>query len=217
VGCEVTQIDGADAIDMIVNYAVNNNGESKDVNTCFNNIMNTKSYFHGWDDGADDLGYHRFLPAQEMHSYTLQCPKSGTLPVQEIYDEPFTVEVPWVAQVPNIVNADDYWKTYCQSSHYAKNSTTKAKRNVHYDLDELHTINEGQVFALSSGGQNAVGGAKGPYVEFIQLENDTKSVGVIDVQSFSIPSSDRQDFVDTFVAGLEKFEKNGVDKIILGK
>jgi hypothetical protein len=219
VGCEVTEIDGAEAMDMIVNYAVNNNGESKDANTCFNNIMNTKSYFHGWDDGADDLGYHRFLPAQEFHNYTMRCPKQGTLPIQEEYDEPFTVQVPWVAQVPpNFQNADSYWTNFCQSAHQNDHKNV-TKRNIHYDVHELKTIYEGEVFALSSGGNNvavnAVGNSRGPYSEFIQLTGEYKNVGVIDIQSFSIASSDRQDFADDFIAGLENFEKNGVEKIIL--
>jgi hypothetical protein len=219
VNCEVTEIDGSDAMDMIVNYAVNNNGESKDVNTCFNNIMNTKSYFHGWDDGADDLGYHRFLPAQEFHNYTMHCAKQGTSPVQEDYDEPFTVQVPWIAQVPpNFQNADQYWATFCQSANSPKNNVTKRGTDIHYDLHELKTIHEGAVFALNSDGeaaQNAVGNTRGPYIEFIQLNDTYKNVGVIDIQSFSIASEDRQNFTDEFVAGLEKFESNGVEKIIL--
>ncbi|KAL9558982.1 hypothetical protein MBANPS3_000637 [Mucor bainieri] len=219
VGCEVTEIDGSEAMDMIVNYAVNNNGESKDANTCFNNIMNTKSYFHGWDDGADDLGYHRFLPAQEFHNYTMRCPKSGTLPIQEEYDEPFTVQVPWIAQVPpNFQTADNYWSTFCQSAHQNdhKNIT---RRTIHYDLHELKTIHEGEVFALNSDGvtvaSNAVGNSRGPYIEFIQLTGENEKVGVIDIQSFSIASEDRQAFTDDFVAGLENFEAKGVEKIIL--
>ncbi|KAI8981478.1 hypothetical protein BDB01DRAFT_794225 [Pilobolus umbonatus] len=212
VGCEVTQIDDMEAMEMIVNYAVNNNGESKDVNTCFNNIMNTKSYFHGWDDGADDLGYHRFLPAQEFHNYTMRCPKKGTFPIDEDYDEPFTVTIPWIAQVPkNFNNADDYWNRYCKSSHQPHHQ----KRNIHYDLHELHSIYDGEVFSLSSGATNAVGSNKGPYIDFIQLENEYKTVGVIDIQSFSIKTEDRQSFVDDLVAGLETFEKNGVEKVIL--
>ncbi|KAI9486833.1 MAG: hypothetical protein EXX96DRAFT_496979 [Benjaminiella poitrasii] len=219
VGCEVTQIDGVEAMDMIVNYAVNNNGESKDANTCFNNIMNTKSYFHGWDDGADDLGYHRFLPAQEFHNYTMRCPKNGTLAVQEDYDEPFTVQVPWVAQVPpNFQNADTYWSTFCQSSH--QNVTKRS--TIHYDIHELKTIHEGEVFALDAEGnpttntnQNGVGNSRGPYIEFIQLTDDYQNVGVIDIQSFSIASNDRQAFADEFIAGLEDFESKGVEKIIL--
>ncbi|KAI8366987.1 hypothetical protein EDC96DRAFT_507742 [Choanephora cucurbitarum] len=219
VGCQVTEIDGEDAMDMIANYAVNNNGESKDVNTCFNNIMNTKSYFHGWDDGADDLGYHRFLPAQEFHNYTMRCAKEGTLPVQEDYDEPFTVQVPWVAQVPpNFKDADNYWSNFCQSAH--QRDTNMTKRNVHYDIHELRAMYEGDVFALNSGGKeavamNAVSGSRGPYVEFIQLTDDYEKVGVIDIQSFSIASSDRQAFTDEFVQGLQDFEKKGVEKIIL--
>ncbi|GAA5797665.1 hypothetical protein HPULCUR_003056 [Helicostylum pulchrum] len=221
VGCEVTEIDGSEAMDMIVNYAVNNNGESKDVNTCFNHIMNTKSYFHGWDDGADDLGYHRFLPAQEFHNYTMRCAKSGTLPIQEEYDEPFTVQVPWIAQVPpNYKTADDYWSTFCQSAHQLnRNSTTTTKRDIHYDLHELKNIYEGEVFALDSEGRtvalNAVGSSKGPYIEFIQLEGEYKNVGVIDIQSFSIASGDRQTFVDNFISSLKDFEAKGVEKIIL--
>ncbi|KAI9283353.1 hypothetical protein BY458DRAFT_496269 [Sporodiniella umbellata] len=210
VGCEVTEIDGMEAMDMIVNYAVNNNGESKDVNTCYNNIMNTKSYFHGWDDGADDLGYHRFLPAQEFHDYTMRCPKAGTKPIQDEYDEPFTVKVPWIAQVPpKYSNAENYWSTFCQSSHVQK-------RDTHYDLHELKEIREGHVFALNSeGNMNAVGSSKGPYIEFVQLENQYSKVGVIDIQSFSIASEDKEGFINDVVSGLQKFEKNGVEKIIL--
>ncbi|KAI7905235.1 uncharacterized protein BX663DRAFT_314931 [Cokeromyces recurvatus] len=218
VGCEVTQIDGVEAMDMIVNYAVNNNGESKDANTCFNNIMNTQSYFHGWDDGADDLGYHRFLPAQEFHNYTMRCPTNGTLPIQEEYDEPFTVEVPWVAQVPpNFQNASTYWSTFCQSSH--QNITKRS--TIHYDIHELKAIHEGEVFALDARGkpsatnENSIGNSRGPYIEFIQLTDDYTNVGVIDIQSFSITSNDRQDFVNQFIAGLEDFESKGVEKIIL--
>lgn len=216
VGCEVTEIDGSEAMDMIVNYAVNNNGESKDVNTCFNHIMNTKSYFHGWDDGADDLGYHRFLPAQEFHNYTMRCAKSGTLPIQEEYDPPFTVQVPWIAQVPpNFKDADNYWSTFCQSAH----QLSKKKRDIHYDLHELKNIYEGEVFALNSegGAQNAVGSTtKGAYIEFIQLEQEEyKNVGIIDIQSFSIASGDRQTFADNVIAGLQDFAAKGVDKIIL--
>ncbi|RCI06652.1 hypothetical protein CU098_013580 [Rhizopus stolonifer] len=214
VGCQVTEIDGMDAMEMLANYAVNNNGESKDVNTCFNNIMNTKSYFHGWDDGADDLGYHRFLPAQEFHNYTMRCAKEGTLPVQEDYDAPFTVQVPWVAQVPpNFKTAEDYWTRFCQSAHQRD---SLSKRNIHYDLHELKTMYEGDVFALSAEGKvamNSVSSSRGPYIEFIPLA-DTK-VGVIDIQSFSIASSDRQAFADEFVKGLEDFESKGVEKIIL--
>ncbi|KAG1455720.1 hypothetical protein G6F56_006999 [Rhizopus delemar] len=210
VGCEVTEIDGMEAMKMIVNYAVNNNGESKDVNTCYNNIMNTKSYFHGWDDGADDLGYHRFLPAQEFHNYTMRCPKQGTKPVQDEYDEPFTVKVPWIAQVPpRYSNADNYWSTFCQSSHLEK-------RNTHYDIHELKEINEGNVFALNSeGNMNAVGSSKGPYVEFVQLEDEYSKVGVIDIQSFSIASEDKDNFINDVISGLQDFEKNGIEKIIL--
>ncbi|KAI7874624.1 uncharacterized protein EV154DRAFT_545973 [Mucor mucedo] len=216
VGCEVTEIDGSEAMEMIVNYAVNNNGESKDVNTCFNNIMNTKSYFHGWDDGADDLGYHRFLPAQEFHNYTMRCAKKGTLPVQEDYDAPFTVQVPWIAQVPpNFNTADDYWSNFCQSAH----RNDMSKRNIHYDLHELKNIYEGQVFALDSEGrsaaQNAVGSSKGPYIEFIHLDSPNEKVAVIDIQSFSIASEDRQTFADEFIQGLQDFEEKGVEKIIL--
>ncbi|KAL4216146.1 hypothetical protein AB4K20DRAFT_1877498 [Rhizopus microsporus] len=210
VGCEVTQIDGMEAMDMIVNYAVNNNGESKDVNTCFNNIMNTKSYFHGWDDGADDLGYHRFLPAQEFHNYTMRCPKQGTKAIQEDYDEPFTVQVPWVAQVPpNFSDADNYWTKFCQSAHHQK-------RDTHYDIHELKMIHEGDVFALNSEGNiNAVGTSKGPYIEFIQLEGDLDKVGVVDIQSFSIASEDKEQFVNDVISGLQDFEKKGIEKIIL--
>lgn len=220
VNCEVTQIDGSEAMDMIVNYAVNNNGESKDVNTCFNNIMNTKSYFHGWDDGADDLGYHRFVPAQEFHNYTMRCAKKGTLPIQEDYDEPFTVQVPWIAQVPpNFSNADNYWSTFCQSAHQLDNSKNITKRSIHYDLHELKTIHEGAVFALDSEGkpvaQNAVGSSKGPYIEFIQLAEPNAKVGVIDIQSFSIASGDRDAFTNDFISGLQDFESKGVEKIIL--
>ncbi|SAM02477.1 hypothetical protein [Absidia glauca] len=215
VGCEVTQIDDKNAMDMIVNYAVNNNGESKDVNTCFNNIMNTKTYFHGWDDGADDLGYHRFLPAQEMHSYTMRCPKKGTSPAQEEFDDPFTVQVPWVAQVPNNFNdATSYWNNYCQSSH-----TAYAKRGAigHLDVEELRLMHEGQAFDLSpeAARNAAAGGARGPYVEFIALDKPQADVGVIDIQSFSIQSGDRQDFIDTFYSGLKEFESKGIKKIIL--
>lgn len=224
VNCEVTEIDGFEAMDMIVNYAVNNNGESKDVNTCFNNIMNTKSYFHGWDDGADDLGYHRFLPAQEFHNYTMRCAKKGTLPVQEDYDTPFTVQVPWIAQVPpNFSNADTYWNNFCQSAHQQqakKNVTKRGTVDVHYDLHELKTIHEGAVFALNSEGQpiaaqNAAGNSRGPYIEFIQLNETYNKVGVIDIQSFSIASEDRQTFTNEFIAGLKDFESKGVEKIIL--
>lgn len=212
VGCEVTEIDGMEAMEMIVNYAVNNNGESKDVNTCYNNIMNTKSYFHGWDDGADDLGYHRFLPAQEFHNYTMRCPKEGTKPVQEDYEEPFTVQVPWIAQVPpRFSNADSYWSTFCQSSHLQK-------RDAHYDLHELKTIYEGDVFALNSeGNMNAVGSSKGPYIEFIELEDEYSKVGVIDIQSFSIASEDKDSFINDVITGFKRFEKKGIEKIILGK
>lgn len=200
-----------EAMDMIVNYAVNNNGESKDVNTCFNNIMNTKSYFHGWDDGADDLGYHRFLPAQEFHNYTMRCAKQGTKPIQEDYDEPFTVQVPWVAQVPpNFSDADNYWTKFCQSAHHQK-------RDTHYDIHELKMIHEGDVFALNSEGNlNAVGTSKGPYIEFIQLEGDLDKVGVVDIQSFSIASEDKEQFVNDVISGLQDFEKKGIEKIILG-
>ncbi|EIE88874.1 hypothetical protein G6F46_010241 [Rhizopus delemar] len=210
VGCEVTEIDGMEAMEMIVNYAVNNNGESKDVNTCYNNIMNTKSYFHGWDDGADDLGYHRFLPAQEFHNYTMRCPKEGTKPVQEDYEEPFTVQVPWIAQVPpRFSNADSYWSTFCQSSHLQK-------RDAHYDLHELKTIYEGDVFALNSeGNMNAVGSSKGPYIEFIELEDEYSKVGVIDIQSFSIASEDKDSFINDVITGFKRFEKKGIEKIIL--
>ncbi|ORZ25844.1 hypothetical protein BCR42DRAFT_479887 [Absidia repens] len=215
VGCEVTEIDGKNSMDMIVNYAVNNNGESKDVNTCFNNIMNTKTYFHGWDDGADDLGYHRFLPAQEMHSYTMRCPKKGTKPSEDEFDEPFTVKVPWVAQVPiNFNDATTYWENYCQSSH-----TNYAKRDAvgHLDVEELRLMHEGQAFDLSpeAARNAAAGGKRGPYVEFIALDKPQADVGVIDIQSFSIESSDRQEFIDTFYSGLKEFESKGIKKIVL--
>ncbi|KAI8984165.1 hypothetical protein BDF20DRAFT_905218 [Mycotypha africana] len=216
VGCEVVQIDGIEAMEMVVNYAVNNNGESKDVNTCFNNIMNTKSYFHGWDDGADDLGYHRFLPAQEYHNYTLKCPQKGTLPKQEEYDEPFTVVVPWVAQVPpSYTSAESYWKNFCESSHYSKGNVTK--RDIHYDLHELKAIHEGDVFALNANTNAAAAGENkhGRYIEFIQLDKPNDKVGVIDIQSFSIAAEDREAFVQNVTTGLRTFEKDGVEKIIL--
>ncbi|KAI9263305.1 hypothetical protein BDA99DRAFT_509894 [Phascolomyces articulosus] len=216
-GCEVTHIDDREAIDMVVDYAVNNNGESKDVNTCYNNIMNTKSYFHGWDDGADDLGYHRFLPAQETHAYTLRCPKKGTNPIDEKYDEPFTVKVPWVAQVPQgFSDADSYWQSYCQSS-YASTSPFGKRNAVWSDetVDELKRIHEGQAFDLApvSGNSNSAGASQGGrYFEFIELDN---KVGVIDIQSFSVAMQDRAEFASNFTEGLEKFEKNGIEKIIL--
>ncbi|CDH54153.1 hypothetical protein RO3G_13585 [Lichtheimia corymbifera JMRC:FSU:9682] len=212
VGCEVTHIDDREALDMIVDYAVNNNGESKDVNTCFNNIVNTKSYFHGWDDGADDLGYHRFLPAQEVHSYTMRCPKKGTEPKDEDYDESFTVKVPWIAEVPRgFSDASSYWDNYCQSAY---STSSLARRNAAWTTeitDELKRMHEGQAFDLSPN-NNAVGGSDGRYVEFIELDHN---VGVIDIQSFSIASQDRDAFVKNFTEGLEEFEKKGVEKIIL--
>ncbi|ORX56950.1 hypothetical protein DM01DRAFT_1334507 [Hesseltinella vesiculosa] len=218
VGCQVTKIDDMDALDMVANYAVNNNGESKDVNTCFNNIMNTKSYFHGWDDGADDLGYHRFLPDQEMHSYTLQCPKNGTKPADEQYDTPFTVQVPWVAQVPaNFHDAASYWSNYCQSSH---EHITK-RGHVDLDIEELQRIHDDQFFDLvadnamsaTDGGAVGAGNAQGSYVEFKALNES--GVGVVDIRSFSIDSEDRQAFIDTFTQGLDNFHANGIKKIIL--
>ncbi|KAI7857772.1 hypothetical protein BDC45DRAFT_500639 [Circinella umbellata] len=223
-GCEVTHIDDREAIDMVVDYAVNNNGESKDVNTCYNNIMNTKSYFHGWDDGADDLGYHRFLPAQETHAYTLRCPKKGSQPIDEQYDPPFTVKVPWVAQVPQgFSDADSYWQSYCQSAYQSNNNGPNfGKRNgavwSEETSNELKRIHEGQAFDLSpssyaSGNSNAAGEAKGGrYMEFIELDN---KVGVIDIQSFSVDMQDRGEFASNFTQGLETFEKNGIEKIIL--
>ncbi|KAI8394135.1 uncharacterized protein BYT42DRAFT_553508 [Radiomyces spectabilis] len=215
-GCEVTHIDEREALDMVVDYAVNNNGESKDVNTCLNNIMNTKSYFHGWDDGADDLGYHRFLPAQEMHSYTLRCPKNNTQSDREEYDEPFTVKVPWVAQVPQgFSDANSYWNKYCQSSHANMRKRNLASSDNFLDVDELKMIHEGQAFDLSPEAINGVGGRKGPYAQFIPLKGENSKVGVIDIQSFSISSEDRQEFVNNFTAGLKQFEKDGIEKIIL--
>ncbi|KAI9498790.1 hypothetical protein BDB00DRAFT_950001 [Zychaea mexicana] len=216
VGCEVTHIDDREAIDMVVDYAVNNNGESKDVNTCYNNIMNTKSYFHGWDDGADDLGYHRFLPAQEIHAYKLRCLKKGTKPTDEDYDEPFTVKVPWVAEVPQgFSDADSYWQSYCQSSYAS--SSPFGKRNAAWTegtSDELKRIHEGQAFDLApTGNSNDAGtSADGRYMKFIELD---EKVGVIDIQSFSVDMQDRAEFAANFTAGLEKFEKNGIEKIIL--
>lgn len=208
VGCEVTHIDDRDALDMVVDYAVNNNGESKDVNTCYNNIMNTKSYFHGWDDGADDLGYHRFLPAQEYHAYTLRCPKNGTRPTDEDYDAPFTVNVPWVAQVPQgFDDAASYWQRYCQSSYYA----SSLKRDADAWTDEIKAIHEGQAFDLAVPSDDD-GNGKGRYVEFIELDSH---VGVIDIQSFSIAPQDRLEFVKNFTQGLEQFQAHGIQKIIL--
>ncbi|KAI8147025.1 hypothetical protein BJV82DRAFT_597463 [Fennellomyces sp. T-0311] len=214
-GCEVTHIDDREALDMVVDYAVNNNGESKDVNTCYNNIMNTKSYFHGWDDGADDLGYHRFLPAQETHAYTLRCPKKGTKPTDEDYDEPFTVKVPWVAQVPQgFSDADSYWDNYCRSSY---STSPFGKRNAGWSeetSDELKRIHEGQAFDLApSGNSNAAGiEGTGRYMEFIELDDN---VGVVDIQSFSVAMQDRAEFASNFTNGLKQFEKNGVEKIII--
>ncbi|CAO3617639.1 unnamed protein product [Cunninghamella echinulata] len=214
---------------MVVNYAVNNNGESKDVNTCFNHIMNTKTYFHGWDDGADDLGYHRFLPAQGTHNYTLRCPKKNTLVTKGQYDKPFTVAVPWVAQVPlQFEDADSYWNKYCASPHasYTKrdehtDSSTTNEIN-HLDLDEIRLIHNGQAFDLSpEGNENAIldSNGKQAYVDFILLDDDksqkNKNVGVIDIRSFSIDSNDRQSFIDKFYKGLDDFKKKGVKKIIL--
>ncbi|KAI7872918.1 hypothetical protein BDF14DRAFT_1992366 [Spinellus fusiger] len=223
VGCEITKIDDRDAFDMVVDYAVNNNGESKDVNTCFNNIMNTKSYFHGWDDGADDLGYHRFLPEKETHAYTLRCPKEGTLPVQEEYDEPFTVNVPWVAQVPQgFTDARSYWSSYCSSGHASYRKRGLSQEDVlqevtHLmDTEELKMIHEDRIYDLSPAAQNAgPGSAKGPYTHFVALEGENAKVGVIDIRSFSIANEDRQVFADNFTAGLAEFERQGVEKIIL--
>ncbi|CAO3626213.1 unnamed protein product [Cunninghamella blakesleeana] len=230
VDCEVTHIDNVEALNMVVNYAVNNNGESKDVNTCFNHIMNTKTYFHGWDDGADDLGYHRFLPAQGTHNYTLTCPKKGTKVTDGLFDKPFTVTVPWVAQVPlNFNDAESYWNQYCQSPHssYKKrdetehdavNDSTTTSSISHIDIDEIRLMHEGQAFDLSpESNENAIldENGKEAYVDFIQLDGDQKNVGVIDIRSFSIDSDDRQSFIDTFYKGLDTFVKNGVEKIIL--
>ncbi|KAI9033594.1 hypothetical protein CLU79DRAFT_724495 [Phycomyces nitens] len=223
VGCEVTKIDGRDAFEMVVDYAVNNNGESKDVNTCFNNIMNTKSYFHGWDDGADDLGYHRFLPAQEVHDYTLRCPSNGTSASKEQFDEPFTVSIPWVAQVPQGFNsAKDYWTNYCYSGHstFRKRSLSEAEAvNAAVqmlDVDELTKIHNDHVFDLTPPAQNAgPDNSEGHYVHFAALEGENSKVGVIDIQSFSIANEDRDAFAENFTAGLESFEKKGIEKIII--
>lgn len=207
VGCEVTHIDDREALDMITDYAINNNGESKDPNTCYNHILNTKSYFHGWDDGADDLGYHRFLPAQEMHSYTLRCPQNGTKPIQEEYDPPFTVHVPWVAQVPRgFRDAKSYWSTYCQTSY---SSSPFAKRSIDW-TNELKEIHEGQ--ALYTPSENSAGSSSGSPAEFVVLDD---KVGVIDIQSFTISNDKRLEFVQNFTAGLKDFEAKGIEKIIL--
>lgn len=208
----MTHIDDREALDMVVDYAVNNNGESKDVNTCFNNIMNTKSYFHGWDDGADDLGYHRFLPAQETHSYTLRCPKNGTKSTDEQYDAPFTVHVPWVAQVPQGFNdADSYWSNYCES-HASKFSKRNGEESFQLVDEELKKIHEGQAFDLAI---DAAGESTGRYAEFIPLDGENEKVGVIDIQSFSITPADRDEFLSNFTAGLKDFENRGIEKIIL--
>ncbi|KAI8068379.1 hypothetical protein BC940DRAFT_238138 [Gongronella butleri] len=209
VGCQVTKIDDMDVLEMVTNYAVNNNGESKDVNTCFNNIMNTKSYFHGWDDGADDLGYHRFLPDQEIHSYTMQCPKNGTAASEAQYDAPFTVQVPWIAQVPkNFDDGKTYWENYCQSSH--DNDLTLSKR-APLNVEELERMQHQDQFDIVLDDVSPTD--KHAYVEFVTL-NDSY-VGIIDIRSFSIDSGDRQAFVDTFTSGLDKFKENGISKIIV--
>ncbi|CAM0143026.1 hypothetical protein VKS41_006217 [Umbelopsis sp. WA50703] len=206
-GCEVTHIDDKTAMEMVVNYAVNNNGESKDVNTCFNNIMNSKDYFHGWDDGADDLGYHRFLPDQESHRYTLQCPKNGTKPEDAKYDEPFTVTIPWVAQIPQgFTDADSYWSSFC-----AVQSSPLSKRSPAFQESSIEETHIGQSFDFS---MNSAGIHNRDYTEFLLLDGADSDVGVIDIQSFSVSSEDKQEFVKNFTRGLQMFEQNNVKKII---
>jgi len=206
-GCEVTHIDDVKAMEMVVNYAVNNNGESKDVNTCMNNIMNSKDYFHGWDDGADDLGYHRFLPAQENHKYTLQCPKSGTKPEDAKYDDPITVTVPWVAQIPGgFSDAESYWDAFC-----AVHSAPLRKRGPLFQSGSSQETHIGQSFDFS---ENSAGHPTRDYTEFLILEGDDSDVGIIDIQSFSVASEDKEEFVKNFTRGLQMFEEKGVKKII---
>ncbi|KAG2187263.1 hypothetical protein INT44_004948 [Umbelopsis vinacea] len=204
--CEVTHIDDVNAMEMVVNYAVNNNGESKDVNTCLNNIMNSKDYFHGWDDGADDLGYHRFLPAQESHKYTLQCPKNGTKPEQADYDEPITVTIPWVAQIPTgFSDADTYWDSFC-SVH----TSALSKRGPLF-LPSVQENHIGQAFDFS---ENSIGHTTRDYTEFLILDGDDSDVGLIDIQSFSVASEDKEAFVKNFTRGLQMFAEKNVKKII---
>jgi hypothetical protein len=205
--CEVTHIDEVNAMEMVVNYAVNNNGESKDVNTCMNNIMNSKDYFHGWDDGADDLGYHRFLPAQESHKYTLQCPKSGTQPEEAKYDDPITVTVPWVAQIPaGFSNSDSYWDAFC-----AVHDSPLRKRGPLFQSGSTQETHIGQSFDFS---ENSAGPANRDYTEFLVLDSEDSDVGIIDIQSFSVASEDKEAFVKNFTRGLQMFEEKNVKKII---
>lgn len=207
-----------------MNYAVNKGSDSKDVNGSFNHLLKTKIDMHGWDVGRDDLGYHRYLPIQEFHSYTLQCPKEGTKPNQGIYDSDFTVFIPWVAKVPpGFSDAGEYWDKFCQTANQIpktvppkKKHANKSPSSVKIDTAELKKINQGRTYDKLTPAERDEKKSKqmfdSPFANFYKLTNT--SVGMIDVHTFDVPLEKMDDFVVNFTRGLQQFEKDGIKKII---
>ncbi|KAI8891356.1 hypothetical protein K501DRAFT_265219 [Backusella circina FSU 941] len=226
VGCRVQKIDDNDALVTLVNYAFNKSSDTKDINGSFNHLLKTKIDLHGWDIGRDDLGYHRYLPIQEYHSYTLQCPKEGTRPNQGIYDPSFTVFIPWVAKIPpGFSDAGEYWDKFCQTANQipntaplsSKNHANKSPSSVKIDTAELKKINQGRTYDKLTPAEREQKKIKqtshSPFVNFYKLTNT--SVGMIDIHTFEIPMEKMGDFVAIFTRGLQEFEKEGIQKIIL--
>ncbi|CAO3677502.1 unnamed protein product [Rhizopus stolonifer] len=129
---------------------------------------------------------------------TIPCaaPNKAKKPVQDEYDESFTVKVPWIAQVPPLM--------LIIIALYSVNILILKRETL--------TI----TFTNSKRSMKEI--SKGSYIKFVQLEDEYSKVCVIYIQYFFIASEDKDNFINDVISGLQDFEKkkkNGIEKNIL--